>query len=334
MSSVDEILAGILASVGSTKSSIDELTKNLDQEQYPQIVQTLLSKIGENKLEGVSLLALKNNSLVSYLNNVVMVILSHLERLEGQDVENDRLETIQRSIVQRVNLEKGIKPLEKKLNYQLDKMVKAYNRMEADEEKAEEKLNRIGSDSEAEDDDDDDSEDSDEDNLSYKPDAAALAKMSRPSDDRKKSSSNEKYKPPKISAVAPPTSISKEDGKDKGRNRKLQSMEEYLREQSDMPTTEASIGSTIVDHGRGGVKTQHDRRKEKEIQEYEESNFIRLSNNQVKKSFKEKQRDRENQFGGEDWSMFNQKNTREVSGDTSRKRKPNTVWDRVKKRKN
>lgn len=100
-----------------------------------------------------------------------------------------------------------------------------------------------------------------------------------------------------------------------------------------MPMVEASVGSTIVEHGRGGVKTQHDRKKEREIQTYEEDNFVRLPTSQTKKSFKEKQRDIRNQFAGEDWSMFN--NNKDVTRQgTSRKRKATTVWDKVKKKKN
>ena len=67
-----------------------------------------------------------------------MIILAHVEKLSEEDdnIEDAKLKSIANSITQRVCLEKGIKPLEKKLNYQLDKMVRAYNRMEADESQA------------------------------------------------------------------------------------------------------------------------------------------------------------------------------------------------------
>ncbi|ABN64592.2 nucleolar protein required for ribosomal RNA processing [Scheffersomyces stipitis CBS 6054] len=343
--SVDDILKGISASLQSTKTTVDELVSGVQNEEssYPQIIQSLLSKSSQQKVEGMSLLALKNNSLVSYLNNLALIVLAQLERLESHDIsdiEKIREDIIKRTIVQRVTLEKGVKPLEKKLTYQLDKMVRSYTRMEADETKLEEKLkSKQENGQEGEVSDGSDSSE-DEDALSYRPDAAALAKMAPKSSRSKPKSrdgdeeSNEKYKPPKISAVAPPTAPQRDpDAKEKeDKNRKLQSMEEYLREQSDLPSVESSIGSTIVDHGRGGVKTQHDKQKEQEVQRYEESNFVRLPQNQTKKSFKQRRRDMANTFGGEDWSMFSETNSRNVSSGTSRKRKAGSVWDKVKKR--
>ncbi|RCK64282.1 U3 small nucleolar ribonucleoprotein LCP5 [Candida viswanathii] len=345
MSSIDTILKDIITSTKSTKTSVDDLFAHIQESNttHPELVTNLLKKSTStspqgSKLEGVSLLSLKNESLVSYINNLVMIVMSQIERLDDDETEDKRLEAVKRSIVQRVTLEKGVKPLEKKINYQLDKMVRAYGRMEQDELKAEQKLHEEEEEEEEEgDEDDEESEDEEDDNLQYRPDASALAKLAPSSSKSKKSAtseSNEKYKPPKISAMAPPTAISQKDIDAKtstGKNRKVQSMEEYLQEQSDMPTLDASIGSTIVAHGRGGVKTSHDRRKEKEIQDYEENNFVRLPTSQTKKSYKEKQRDMRNQFAGEDWSMFNNKDVTKEG--TSRKRKAGTVWDRVKKKK-
>ncbi|KAG7661831.1 uncharacterized protein J8A68_004657 [[Candida] subhashii] len=346
MADVDKLLNEIITSINATKTSVEELiqTTKSTTKTHPELIDTLLSKTGTKQIEGVSLLSLKNQALASYVTNLALVVLGQIERISQDEEENGekhRLEAIKRTIVQRVCLEKGVKPLEKKINYQLDKMVRAYGRMEADEAKIEEKLHhKSGSeDDEDEEEEGDNSEDeeSEDDNLAYRPDAAALAKLAPKSTKTKSTSaltteSNEKYKPPKISAMAPPSAIRDIDAKDKSnKNRKLQSMEEYLNEQSDMPSLEASIGSTIVDHGRGGVKTQHDRNKEREIQTYEESNFIRLPQNQTKKSFKQKQRDMANQFAGEDWSIFN--NDRSISSTTSRKRKPGSVWDRVKKKR-
>lgn len=347
MGQVEELLQGILGSYDATKASIDEAI-NRDVSN-PEIIENLLQKLSDKhgKLEGVSLLALKNNALLSYLNNLALITLSHITRLEEENEisEEDRLKLIKQSIVQRVTLEKGIKPLEKKLNYQLDKMVRSYTRMENDDKNIESKIKQRendkedNSDSESESNTESESEsDSDEDEINYKPDAVALAKMTTEKSKSKSKSKDkdlakEKYKPPRVSAIAPPKLMKDPDQKEKNtRQQKLQSMEEYLREQSDTPTVETSIGSTIVDHGRGGVKTQHDRNKEKRIQDYEESNFTRLPQSQTKKSVQQRQRDMQNHFGGEDWSIFN--NNREVSSDTSRKRKPTSSWDRAKKRRN
>ncbi|KAK6204703.1 nucleolar protein required for ribosomal RNA processing [Scheffersomyces amazonensis] len=349
---VDELLKGILSSLSSTKTSVSDLLNGLKQdstEQFPLVIQSLLKKANTDSVEGVSLLTLKNHALLSYLNNLALVVLSQLENLEDNDDDkNDKLreKVIENSIVQRVTLEKGIKPLEKKLNYQLDKMVRAYTRMENDDEKLVEKLNKAEDEGEENSSEDESSEEDDNDALSYRPDASALAKLTKTTiGDKKKVSkssstdnnkeSKEKYRPPKISAIAPPSSsiITNDESNKNRNNKKLQSMEEYLQEQSDLPTMESSIGSTIVDHGRGGVKTQYEKNKEREIQTYEESNFVRLPTTQTKKSFKQKQRDKANTFGGEDWSMFNGNNDRDLKSGTSRKRKAASAWDRVKKRR-
>jgi U3 small nucleolar ribonucleoprotein protein LCP5 len=342
--SVDELLKGIITSLDVTKTSIESILKASDSEgeSYPDLIQNLLQKLNIDKLEGVSLLSLKSHSLLSYLNNLVLIILAHVEKLSEEDdnIEDAKLKSIANSITQRVCLEKGIKPLEKKLNYQLDKMVRAYNRMEADESQAiktaqeNNENNEQGSNA-----DDDESSEEEDDALSYRPDSAALAKLtqsksksstSREPRDEEASESAEKYKPPKISAMAPPKADPTATGSKSSNTRKLQSMEEYLRENSDLPQLESSIGSTIVDNGRLGVKTDFDKKKEREIQRYEEDNFTRLPNTMTKKSFQQKQRDMAHTFAGEDWSMFN--NSRKLD-ETSRKRKPGSVWDKVKKRR-
>lgn len=341
MSSMDELLSGIILSLEQTTASVESAESKFisESDQYlPTMIKDLLSKT-KTELEGMSLLALKNSSLLSYVNNLVLVLLCHLERI-SEDANAEKVETLKSKAVEatvqnRVSLEKGIKPLEKKLTYQLDKTVRSYHRMEEDNAKMEAKINQTeetlanqldsASDSES-----DDSSD-DEDALAYKPDAAALAKMAKASKyARKDRDADSKYKPPKISAAAPPLAQFSDRAGPKQSTRKLQSMEEYLAESSDLPQSESSIGATIVDHGRGGVKTGRDRQKEREIQRYEENNFTRLHSTVTKKTFKQKMAERANTFAGEDWSMFN--NKRNFKEGTSRKRKSGTAWDRVKKR--
>lgn len=340
--SVDELLNGIILSVGQTEASVENANQKFiteTEELLPTMVKDLLAKSNED-LEGMSLLALKENALLSYVNNLVLVLLSHLERLQdGADsdkLELLKLKAVQSTVEQRACLEKGVKPLEKKLSYQLEKMVRSFHRMEEDNAKLEAKINeRVengdgaeDSDSDSDSQSDSDSEDED-DALSYKPDSSALAKMSKKPYKKKESETGEKYRPPKISAAAPPRTFSDKAGP-KNHTRKLQSMEEYLAESSDLPQSESSIGATILDHGRGGVKTAKDTKREKEIQKYEESNFTRLPSTATKKTFKQKMAERTNNFAGEDWSMFN--NKRNMRDGTSRKRKAGTAWDRAKRR--
>lgn len=323
MVNTDELVQGIVESSQAAQKSVDGLKDSMDTESLPVLVKDMLAKIGQSEPEGLSLLALKNSSLLSYINQVVLVTLCQLKRMNGDNVDELRDQVIENSIAQRVCLEKGVKPLEKKLNYQLEKMVGAYVKMRENEHKMEQNIEKRVADGDL--DSESDSE-SDDDELAHKPDAAALVKMSGTSS-KDEEASKGKYKPPKISAVAPPTN----DLPVQTNNRKLQSMEEYLRETSDLPLVDHSIGSNIVEHGRGGIKTQADRKREKEIQNYEESNFTRLPSTTTKVSAKQKRHNMMNTFAGEDWSMFN--NSRDISSSTSRKRKPGTVWDKVKRKK-
>ncbi|SGZ47991.1 CIC11C00000002906 [Sungouiella intermedia] len=341
--SVDELLNGIILSLGQTEASVLSAQQKFiteSEELLPTMVKDLLAKSSED-LEGMSLLSLKENALLSYVNNLVLVLLAHLERMqEGTDSEKLellKLKAVQSTVEQRACLEKGVKPLEKKLSYQLEKMVRSFHRMEEDNAKLEAKINEQvenGTAEPAESESDSDSEsdsEEDEDALSYKPDSSALAKMTKKPYKKKESEADEKYRPPKISAAAPPRTFS-DKAAPKNHTRKLQSMEEYLAESSDLPQAESSIGATILDHGRGGVKTAKDTKREKEIQKYEESNFTRLPSTATKKTFKQKMAERTNNFAGEDWSMFN--NKRNLKEGTSRKRKAGSAWDRVKRRQN
>lgn len=333
--SVDEILSGIQSSLEALREATSSLSNDCKEDKIPSLVTDLLEKSSISKLEGVSLLSLKNHSLLSYITYVVLIVLSHLERLketnDGAEVEKLKQQLVQDSAIQRVCIEKGIKPLERRLGYQLDKMVRAYVRMESDSKSKLEKMSQQenGSQHANEDENFEDSEES-EDELSYKPDALAFVNAARGNKrvSSQENTTKEKYRPPKISAVAPPTTFKEQKRSDS--TRKLQSMEEYLRDNSDMPEAQASIGSTIVGHGRFGVKSDHDRKKEREIQNYEESNFTRLPSTATKKDAKKKRHDMKNTFAGEDWSLFN--NNRKLN-ETSRKRKPTSVWDKVKRKR-
>lgn len=348
MPSVDSLLNDIVSSFGLTKTSTDDVQNKFISEAkdlYPTMIKDLMAKSGISELENMSLLSLKNEALLSYVNNIVLIMLAHLERIsedaDESSVESLKRRAVERTVEQRTCLEKGVKPLERKLTYQLDKMVRSFHKMEEDNAKMESKINKQveegEADSESEEEkpengDAEDSEEEDDDALAYKPDAAALALLAKkPRRPEAKGAREEKYRPPKISAAAPPTAQFDDKATRQKSNRKLHSMEEFLQENSDMPQAESSIGATILGHGRGGVKTSRDRQKEREIQRYEETNFTRLPSTANKKSFKQKMAERANTFAGEDWSMFN--NSRSIRDDTSRKRKAGSSWDRLKKKR-
>lgn len=327
MSTIDELLEGIVASLNLTKASVENSSKTFLEDAEilrPSLVSDLLSTASSGSLEGVSLLNLKSNSLLSYVNNLALILLSSIERTGGAEVEELRNKAVAASIQQRVCLEKGVKPLEKKLAYQLDKTVRAYHRMEADTANAESKLHEKAQEAAKNEGSDSDSEAEDNDALSYKPDASALANLASSAG---KSSSSGKYMPPKIAAAALPSASSQKAPRN---SKKLQSMEEYLAEHSDRPQLEASIGASIVSHGRS-EKTGRDRAREKQIQTYEETNFTRLPSTMTKKNHRQKMADRTHTFAGEDWSIFS--SNRDMLSSTSRKRKELLAWDRAKRRR-
>ncbi|OUM54812.1 hypothetical protein BVG19_g4244 [[Candida] boidinii] len=375
--SLDNLLTQISDSIKLASTSIDSLSDLIDDtHNYPDLIKSLInnssasSLLKKEDLEGVSLLSLKNSSMLSYLNNLSIILNARVNQVtvpksskSSKDNKSNKLidneirnKAIENAVTQRVILDKGVKSLEKKLGYQLDKFTNAYRRREKETNELTEKKTKEledGDEDEDNEDEDDEGDEDDEDNaFSFRPDASAMIKASKGTatvkqtgrsnsesadgdigDEDGKEASSEKYKPPKISAMLPPTNPRDIDSNDNSgkRRRNLQSMDEYLAELGDAPTVEHSIGATIIDSGRS-MKTDKDRKKEEEITRYEEDNFTRLPTKATKISAKEKAKKKKNEFFGEDWSMFD--NTRDFNESASRKRKPGSAWDRAKRRKN
>lgn len=104
-------------------------------------------------------------------------------------------------------------------------------------------------------------------------------------------------------------------------------MEEYLKYSSSAPMVEQSIGSGILEHGRGGEKTDRDRKREEEVQRYEEDNFVRLPGANKKERSKLKKA-RAGAFFGEDWGVGG-----DIGEATKRKRGGSSMWEKSKKRR-
>ena len=238
----------------------------------------------------------------------------------------------------RVLLERGVKPLEGKLKYQIDKVIAAASSpalgdtAPATATKETEARNGKGSDEDSSDEDGiEHDDDGDEDyshrqklrsdaaavpapvstvarkELAFRPNPAALLKPSAPAlpSLSTANSSDGIYRPPRISATTMPEP-NKPAEKDKPLRRKSHTLDEFVADElSTAPMAEPSIGSTIIDSGRV-VKTARDRCEERERQEYEENNFIRLPKMGKKEARELKRRGgREaNGMGGEDWSSF------------------------------
>ena len=319
-----------------------------------------LSSIGDKKKTSaatgvLSLLDLKNEALLSYLHNSVLVLLGKLERSCNADIDTKKLEELEQkavrnTVTQRVVLEKGVRGLESKVSYQVEKALRAYAKSKAEAEDKEKKL------AEKENDEDDEDDEEDGDLLMFKPNPKLLlnnnnnkpAAADKPKskhhrgsdseDDDEPKASTEKYQVPKISAVSQQQAHPDAGPNTRGNKRQVKNalMEDYLEATSATPVAEPSIGSTILDHGRGGIKSARDRRKEKEIRDYEETNYTRLTSIQKREQSNKKKGGRHDfsndSFFGEDWGFSSKSN---VDSATKKRRSGGaaSVWDKTKKRR-
>ncbi|SCU93582.1 LADA_0G03884g1_1 [Lachancea dasiensis] len=369
MSDLNGVLRQINESLASTSESLEALAKQYrtpvseGEETRNKVMRNVLGQNGE--LEKVSLLSLKNGSLLAYVNSLAQVV---GEKLSRQDATASRAR--ESSVQHRVVLERGVRPLEKQLAYQLDKLTRAYTRMETEYVTAEKRalqkqeeriLNGEDEGSAAEESD----SDSDDEALSFRPNVSGIADLSkgsrtsrsRQSHETKDQNDNENdndnegddggaanatYKPPKISAMLPPQQHHFEDKfdaqqhKDRSGKSRMQAMDEYVREMSEQPEWEASVGTNILNHGKGGIKSTRDTEREQRVKDYEENNFTRLTlkgNKDERRRAKQREKTaRLNTIGGEDFGIFNSK--RKLEDSTSRRatKKPHSAWDRAKRR--
>lgn len=272
MSELDALLKTVRTACDAAAESLQTTTKNIDPE-IPGFLPTL-------DVSGVSLLDLKNSAMLSYLHNIALVAAAKVESLRNSEADALREKAVAGSVVQRVVLERGVKGLEQRLSYQLDKSVRAYQRSK---ERAEDNVPKESQpDLDAESATDLDSE------LNFKPNARALNAQAAA---KTSETTSEKYVPPKIMAAA-----MSDSGKKQKRRQRLRAVEEYVEEHGDAPKVGYSIGSEIMNHGRE-TKTRREREKDEELAQYEEANFTRVQ----KKKGKKRRRD---EFGGEDWGMF------------------------------
>jgi U3 small nucleolar ribonucleoprotein protein LCP5 len=298
---------------------LDTLTQSLSSavETSPESSSIVSPK------DGISLLDVKNDLLLSYLQNLVFLILLKL-RARNHDSEpsgGDDLESavVKKLVELRVYLEKGVRPLEGRLKYQIDKVLRAaddYARTSASVSGR--ALSRVGSmnygDGEDQSEDPDDSEAdsangatlkaSEIDDLQYRPQPSALIRPATTSGDQSKSSGRDGlYRPPRITATAMPTTNLQE--KTARKPIKSATLEEFIStELSNAPLAEPSIGSTIISGGRRS-KSEREKREEAERQEYEEKNYVRLPKESKKDRAKKGGR-KDAGYGGEEWRSLDE----------------------------
>lgn len=251
--------------------------------------------------DGISLLAIKNELLLSYLQNLVFLIILKIRNLAPQPSASasksrppgpDELAALAAPVVQnlvalRVYLERGVRPLESRLRYQLDKLLLAA----ADESArtvpgpsaadgaSAPAANRteIRASSPTGDADGDRNENSPLspkiDPLSHRPNPSSLAGPRRRSSPSGLSSSKQGlYRPPHITPASLP-SLAPPSSKKTSRAaaaRKSATLDEFVREEmTDAPTAEPSIGAGSGLRGRAAER-------ERERTGYEEGRLVRL----------------------------------------------------------
>ncbi|KAH8727856.1 Sas10/Utp3/C1D family-domain-containing protein [Phaeosphaeriaceae sp. PMI808] len=266
--------------------------------------------------EGVSLLDVKNELLLSYLQNLAFLFLLKIrahksDNNSSQDESSlHQDEVVQKLVELRVYLEKGSRPLENRLKYNIDKIIRtadeATRRMSqlSVKPKSKKRMNHVDSDS-------DDSDvastgsaqtEEDENEMNYGPRGAAMART-KPDvkEERAKVSAKDGiYRPPKITPMAMPTTESREARRERRPGRSATLDEFIATELSSAPIAEPSIGSTITNGGRH-TKSEKERREETERRDYEEANFTRLAPISKKEQAKKWGRGQDGGFGGEEW---------------------------------
>ncbi|KLU82328.1 hypothetical protein MAPG_01401 [Magnaporthiopsis poae ATCC 64411] len=318
-------------------SSLPALLNSLTQSLTSSFEATpKLSTLGTTN--GISLLDVKNELLLSYLQNLVFLILlktrtakSSSASRTGQRPVTELNDAVVKKLVElRLYLEKGVRPLEDKLRYQIEKVLRAVDDAER-QEKAEAaagaatvkggKRSEADSNSTSGSDDDNSGDDDDDDDadeapgpkiadLQYRPNPAAFVRPPGADDDNssgsgKRSSKDGIYRPPKIAPTSMPTAERRDRAADRRGGKQLRSatMDEFVNDElSAAPVAQPSIGTNIAGRGRH-VKTAAERRDEAERQAYEETHFVRLQEGKKERARKEKlaaAAGRMN-FGGEEW---------------------------------
>lgn len=292
--------------------------------------------------DGVSLLDVKNELLLSYLQNLVFLILLKIRNAkngsEGSAVGGsaDLSDTVVKKLVElRLYLEKGARPLEEKLRFQLDKILRAADNADRNAQQTarhagaprKAKSRKDGEFESGSEDDGEDEQDEGEDHhpngatgvpaaKNYAPGAHGFIPVRTPvgmtasaytsKDKDKDKDKTGVYRPPKITPTVMPDPAAAADRRRERRERPAKSatMDEYVaHELSTAPLAQPSVGADIVRRGRG-VKTAAERAVEDRRRDYEETNFVRLPKEGKKDRAARRARAEGNgkmTFGGEDW---------------------------------
>ncbi|KAL6862920.1 hypothetical protein ACO1O0_003163 [Amphichorda felina] len=310
-------LPALLESLTQSFASVQEATSKFSAIDRPK--------------DGISLLDVKNELLLSYLQNLVFLILLKLRNAKDDSTKksNEIDEAVRSKLVElRLYLEKGARPLEEKLRFSIERFLsRAHDTQREESQKKHAKKINGHSDSESESDSgsgseeeesDDDQDSVDETGNDRRPapqkptnknkgaprlgglaDDATVQPMQRGDD----GAPTGVYRAPKRERVVMEAPASRRDKSDR-RPAKSHTMDEFVAsELSTAPLAEPSIGTTIVQGGRK-MKTAREQADEAERRDYEENNFVRLpaqsKKDRAKKNRESGANNRMN-FGGEEW---------------------------------
>ena len=305
--------------------------------------------------EGISLLDTKSEILLSYLHNLVFLIIFQLKELSTKQAHSSaeqktadgspRDEIVRKLVELRVFLDRGVRPLEGRLKYQIDKVVKAAEDAERTEHAVKSTKNRKAespdTDEDSEDktgsdtDSDDDDDETEWDEMNSRPHVSAFSKAKAEQKQPQSKSAAQApsdgiYRPPKIMPTALPT-IERREREDR-RSRRSNVIDEFVSaEMSSAPLAEPSIGSTILAGGRQ-TKSKKDREYEAERTRYEETNFVRLPKETKKEMAKRKGSRRDTTFGGDEWKGLTEGADR-IERLTRRARNGGAALEKSRKRK-
>ncbi|KAF3767197.1 hypothetical protein M406DRAFT_288155 [Cryphonectria parasitica EP155] len=298
-------LLGLLDSLTQSLSSTFEASVKIPSVESPK--------------DGISLLDVKNELLLAYLQNLVFLILVKLRKGKLHDAaDSDNRSSIDDGVVKklvelRLYLEKGVRPLEDKLRYQIEKVLRAADDAARNEKAAQAAADSdhgsksgTGSDEDSDEDDEDDKDDGESGpnvaDLAFRPSMSAVSRSTIQAAAKSKKDANGIYRPPKVAPTAMPTTERRET-RERGPI-KSATMDEFVAdEMSSAPLAQPSIGTNIVQFGRR-MKTASERKEEDERRDYEERNFVRLplanKKDRAKAAAVESRRGRMN-YGGEEF---------------------------------
>lgn len=245
--------------------------------------------------DGISLFDTKNELLLAYLQNLVFLIYIKLQNLQSETTQpSDQPKTsdITKKLLElRLYLEKGVRPLEGKLKYQLDKLLATASDADAATAAAAAKSiipnGRSKTEKPTASAQEDSSSDSEDQlppanspppppisDLSYRPNPSDFVLPSRYSR-KDEARSDGIYRPPRVAPTALPTTD--RALKRAKPARKSAAVDSFIREEmTDAPVAEPSIGAGS--RARGKAKEREDER-----QAYEEQRLMRLPSEKKQK---------------------------------------------------